>query len=583
MKSLYNWQFRDPDAAIAKNLSNKLEMPEPAARALANRGVSSVDDAIAFMNPSADDMHSPALFHDIAPAVERILRALDNHERILIFGDYDVDGITSTALLVSFLESLGGHVRYYIPERDIEGYGISSDVVRKTGTAGYGLVITVDTGVTAFKEIQLARELGVDVIVTDHHEPPEQLPEAVAVINPKRADSKYPFRELAGVGVAFKLAAAVGEARGIPIETMMERYGEFVALGTVADMVPLVDENRFFANYGLARMPKSRHLGIYSLLEVAGIGERTEMETDHISFGLAPRINAAGRVWRPRAGVELLLAKSPERARLLARKLDDQNKRRMVQENRVFESATAAIKSSPDNGGDSFIVMFDPSWQIGIMGVVASKLMETRRRPVALATLSKNPEDMKSPHPELGRVCQATMRSVPGFDIFQSLNSCSDLLIKFGGHALAAGMKIYEKNIPAFKAEMNRMAAESAEGRSAASDLRIDSELSLNSANLELIRQCRRLKPFGVGNPEPVFASIGVAVLMCRAVGADNSHLQIRVGKGNAVQDCIGFRFCNNWSPDQLMGENIDIAYVLKEDAFGGRPRPKLHLKDIRK
>ncbi len=582
MKPLYQWKLADPDPDITTHLANKLELPRPLARALVNRGVNSPELADRFMNPDASGLHDPFLMHDMEAAVARVLRAIDTHERILVIGDYDVDGITGAALLVSFLEANGGHVRYYIPERETEGYGLSEDMVRKAGGAGYGLIITVDCGISCNREADLAASLGIDLIVTDHHEQPAEIPNAVAVLDPKRADTVYPFRELAGVGVVFKLVTAIGARRGIGLEELLNRYSELVALGTVSDLVPLLDENRFFAKDGLPRMAKSRNLGIFSLLEVANIRSGENIETHHISFGLAPRINAAGRVWRPRAGVELLLATSPERARLIAKKLDEHNRRRITEEASIFDTAVDALDSHESKPNDRVILLFNEDWQIGIIGIVASRLLEKHHRPVILTTLSKNPDDIKRVDPKKGRLCQGSGRSVPGFDLFRALSECTDILVTFGGHALAAGLKIYEADIPRLRERLNAIASVQLGDNLPHPTIDIDAEIPLSAANMELLRQSRRMNPFGAGNPQPLFATNGVSVLQCRAVGESSRHLQLRVGQASSVLDVIGFGFCDHCTPDQVVDEQIDIAYFLKEDNYSGRTRVKLHLKDLR-
>lgn len=582
MNSLFRWVHIDPDPGIISHFTNTLDLPVPLARALANRGIKTVEEAERFMNPGRNDLHDPGLMQDMAPAVERIERALANHERILVLGDYDVDGITGAALLVSFLESRGGHVRYYIPERETEGYGLSEEVVRKSKEAGYALILTVDSGISCNSEARVVKELGMDLIVTDHHEPHSELPEAVAVLDPKRSGSTYPFRDLAGVGVAFKLVSALGERCGVGTDELLERYGEFVALGTVGDMAPLLNENRFLAHYGLEKMPRSRNLGIYSLLEVANIRESERMDAHHISFGLAPRLNAAGRVWRPRAGVELLLATSPERARTIARKLDEQNRRRMTEEAQIVKSAVRIIESRRMLPDTHALVLFGEDWQVGIVGIVASKLMETHHKPIVLTTASKKPADIRNPHPEKGRVCQGSARSIPGFDLYEALTGCSDILISYGGHELAAGLKIYEKDIPILRERLNELVRYRFGDEISRPTLNIDADIPLAAAGLDLLRHSAKMKPFGVGNPQPVFSTKDVTVLQCRGVGAENRHLQLRVGQASCVADAIGFGFCEHWPPDQLAGEMIDLAYVIKEDNFSGRARVKLHLKDMR-
>ncbi len=582
MDSIYNWKDTFPDMEIVDHLSRGLDVPQALARALVNRGIGSIDAARAFMDPDAAILHSPDAMPDMDIASDRVIKALRNHEKILVLGDYDVDGITGTALLVSFLENQGGHVKYYIPDRITEGYGLSSEVVRRSSKAGYGLIVTVDSGISSIEEARVAAELGIDLVITDHHEPHEELPGAVAVLNPKRRDTTYPFRELAGVGVAFKLLLAIGEKLNISSEELLAKYIEIVALGTVGDLVPLLDENRFFVRRGLSKMARSSNLGLYSLLEVSHIREESRLDTYHISFVLAPRINAAGRIWNPRAGVELLMARSAERAHLLACKLDEHNRRRIDEESRIFKYAVENLEDSHDLANDCAIVLFDENWHIGVVGIVASKLMERHHRPVILTTVSKQPNDIKMTHPEKGRVCQGSARSVEGFDLYEALKECSDLLITYGGHALAAGIKIYENDIPEFRRKLGALVSNKLGAGPFRRSLKIDAELPLAGVNMTLLRKSRLMEPCGIGNPKPVFRSSGVSVLHLRPVGADGRHLQLRLGQGDVVHDAIGFGFGDYYSPENLSGEHLDIAFVVKEDNYSGRTKPKLHLKDLR-
>jgi len=584
MNSIYRWISSDPDTNIAFHLAEKFGLTQAVSRILVSRGVSTDEQAEIFLNPNRDSMHSPWLMQDMDKGADRVAAALENHERILVLGDYDVDGITGTAVLCAFLESQGGHVRYHIPERDTEGYGLSAETVKKAKKSGYDLIITVDSGVSNSKEAKLVSDAGMDLVITDHHEPHAELPEAVAVIDPKREDSKYPFRELAGVGVAFKLIEAVGEKRGIDREELLEKYGEFVALGTVGDLMPLVNENRFFVHNGLSRLTRSRNPGIYALIEVSGIKETDQIDTWHISFGLAPRLNAAGRVWRPRAGVELLLSDSPERARLIARKLDQQNRNRMAEEATIFDRAKKMMERDPSLLDPRALVLFDERWPIGVVGIVASKLMETHNRPVLMFTLSKRPADVEIADDVKGRVCQGSARSIPGFDLYEAMTECADLFVSYGGHALAAGAKIYESDLPKLRERLDDIAKRKIGETAEKPTLKIDVEIPLSGATMDLLVQTRRLAPFGVGNPQPVFCTLGLTVISCRPVGAEGKHLQfkLRAPNGAPTIDAIGFGFGDRWRSDQLEGETLDAAYMLKEDTFTGRSRVRLQLKDIR-
>ena len=576
------WELSDPDKEATARVAKHLDVCDAVARALVNRDITGADSADTYFSASLDSLHDPFLMYDMEPAVDRICHALDNNERILILGDYDVDGISGAAVMVSFLRSLGARVNYYIPDRASEGYGLSEEVVRKSHKAEYSLIITVDSGVSAVNEAALATELGLDLIITDHHEPPEKLPQATALLNPKREEDKYPFRDLAGVGVAFKLVCAIGIRRGVPIQDIAANNIELAALGTVADMVPLMGENRIVARRGLAAMAETDNLGLRHLIDLSRYNRDDPPDTHLISFGLAPRINAAGRVWNPRAGVELLLADTEERAQKIARRLDHQNQARIQEEGLMFDQAVDILERSGLDRGDKSIVLFHEDWNVGIVGIVASKLLERHYRPVILLTLSGRPDDVKNPHPERGRVCQGSARSIREVDIHATLCKCEDLLISFGGHPMAAGLKIYERDLPHLRDRLNELIGDLPEQGRYEPVLSIDSEIRLEHADTGLLDQVLKMEPCGVGNPRPVFCARGVTVLETRPCGAEGNHLLMRLGQGHAVCGAIGFRFLDHWAERSLYGNSLDVAFTLKEDNFRNQRNVKLNLIDLR-
>jgi single-stranded-DNA-specific exonuclease len=577
----YAWSISSPDAASVSEIARAIPLHEPIAKALVNRGITSVDVARYYLNPTLDGIHDPYLMRDMDAAVTRVLKALENKERILVLGDYDVDGITGAALLVSFLRELGGHVNYYIPSRVTEGYGLSCDVVRKCQKAGYGLILTVDSGVSAVAEARLARECGMDMIITDHHEPPPELPQVVALLDPKRADCDYPFRDLAGVGVAFKLVCALGERTGFTLEQLLEKYSEIVALGTIGDMVGLLDENRALAHHGLKRMSQTRNLGLHYLLEVSGYADDEQSDTYMISFGLAPRINAAGRMWNPRAAVDLLLCNAADRASQIAERLDHYNRARIREESDIFEQAHRLVTHSDTLDRDKALVLFNENWNIGVVGIVASKLIERYYRPVVLLTQSHRPDDENNPHPEKGRICQGSVRSIVQVDIFDALSRCSELLLSFGGHRLAAGVKIYENDIPKLRDHLNSVISEDAGGGRYYPVIKIDSIISLSDVNFQLLNQSMKMEPCGTGNPKPVFAVKNVAVLDARPCGADGKHLLLRVAGDQAIVNAIGFNFFKHRSPNAIPTGHIDVAFTLKEDCYHNVRSVKMNILDL--
>ncbi len=582
LESIYHWEETTPDKHLLKHLSTSLDLHESYTRAIINRGVTTVESAKLYIEPDAGLMHSPSLMKDMDKATERIVTALSTHQRILVLGDYDVDGVSGTAVLVSFLSSCGGHVNYHIPERATEGYGLSTDVVRKAKNAGYDLIITVDSGISSNEEARVAKEIGIDLIVTDHHEPHEQMPCALAIVNPKRGDDDYPFRELAGVGVVFKLICALAQQLNLDLDEVTNKYIELVALGTIGDLVPLLDENRYFARLGLATMTHTKNKGLYALLDVAKISEDERLDTFHVSFCLAPRINAAGRIWNPRAAVELLLGTSPDKAHKIAEKLDEKNRLRIREEAVIFENAKRSFEDSHSMPDDTVILLFNENWNVGIIGIVASKLMERHYRPVILATVSKQPGDIKLRHPEKGRVCQCSGRSIKGFDMYDALRDCSDLLITYGGHALAAGLKIYEKDLPELRRRFGDIVRNRVGTGLLKPSIMIDADLSLSDISLDFVRRGRILEPCGVGNPKPIFKASDVQILAVRPCGLDGKHIQLKFGQNHDVCDAIGFGLGDHFDASILMGEHVDIAFQLQEDSFGGRPKAKLAIKDMR-
>lgn len=578
----FDWKITGPDPGAVSEISSELNIASPIAKAMVNRGISTKFLADHYLNPSPADIHDPFLLEDMDKAVERTSKAIDNKERILVLGDYDVDGISGAALLVTFLRHIGANVNYYIPDREKEGYGLNVDVVRKCKSAGYGLIITVDSGVSSIKEAQLATELGLDLIIIDHHEPHAMLPEVVALVNPKRPDSAYPFRELAGVGVAFKFVMALGGTKGILTEELLDRYAELVALGTIGDLVGLQDENRVFVSYGLSRMNNPGNLGVHSLIEVSRYREDDRLDTFLVSFGLAPRINAAGRVWNPRAGVELLLTNSPERAAQLAKKLDEYNRARITEESQIFKDAEKLLKETAVTESDRAIVLFNENWNVGIIGIVASRLIERYYMPVILSTLSHKPEDRDTPHPEKGRVCQGSVRSITEVDIYEVLCQCEDILLSYGGHPMAAGIKIYENDIPVLRERLKALISTRMENRRARPAISIDDSLEFSEIDMNLLKQSHVMEPCGVGNPRPVFIARNVTVLDLQPCGAEGKHLRMRLGQNNVSLDAIGFGFGSHWSVQSFNGTNIDIVFTIKEDNFRNRRSIKLHLTDLR-
>ncbi|MEW6203118.1 MAG: DHHA1 domain-containing protein, partial [bacterium] len=430
--------------------------------------------------------------------------------------------------------------------------------------------------------VSLASQLGIDVIILDHHEPHKELPDALAVINPKRADSGYPFRDLAAVGVAYKFIQAAAKKLKLDESDIFEESVEIIALGTIADLMPLVDENRIFVTQGLARMRCSGNPGISALIDVSRFSLEQDVDTYQISFGLAPRLNAAGRIWNPRAGVELLLTKDMPKAISVARRLDEKNRHRMKEEARILDSALKTLERDFDTERDRIIVLENEKWHVGVIGIVASRILERHYRPVILFTLSKRNGDMGNNGGEAERVFAGSARSISEINMCDLLEQASDLMISFGGHSMAAGMKIYEKNIPALRRRLNETVKKSYGTNNFRRNLVLDSKVRLEEITLELLQQAQMMEPCGIGNPRPVFCTEGVDVAEVCTCGADGKHLRMKVKQGRAMLDVIGFGLSHAWKLDELRGQTVDISYTLKEDNFRNRRAVALQLRDIR-
>jgi single-stranded-DNA-specific exonuclease len=568
------WKLSEmPEEARARSkiISDALGIPSLVADLMVQRGIENTSDAEAFLRADLMDLEDPNLLKDMEKAVERIIRGMEENEKIVVYGDYDVDGITSICVLVGVLASLGANVDYYIPDRVDEGYGMNSEAVRSIAKDGASLLITVDCGITAFLEVQLAESLGMDVIVTDHHEPHGELPSAVAVINPKRHDESYPFRDLAGVGVAYKLAQALlMTVKGTPEAlTPADRLLDLVALGTIADVSPLVGENRVFAKQGLAKINRTENLGLRSLIQVCGLRDRM-ITAGTVGFVLAPRLNAAGRIGDASLCVELLLTDSPERAMAIAKFLDNVNSERQEMEMKIFEEASSMVKTCGGQPIDSVLVLANERWHPGVIGIVASRLVEEFNRPTILISLD-------------GDEGRGSGRSIPEFDLYKALSLCSDALLGFGGHKYAAGIAVSRHAIDGFREEINEV------GRSVLSEddflpkVFCHQELALDEIDLDVAKGIAMLAPFGVANPTPVFLSTEVMLKEYRGVGAGGRHLKLRLSQSGREHDGIGFDLGHLTS--QMYSHRvtaIDIIYTIEVNEWNGIIRPQLNVKGLR-
>lgn len=545
------------------------EFPPLIAQIFYNRGITTHDDARRFVG-DGDAFSDPFLMHGMTKAVERICRAISAGEAIAVYGDFDADGVCATALLTHALQTLGAKALPYIPHRIDEGYGLNQDALRELKSKGACVVITVDCGIRSLKEVDGGNELGLDMIVTDHHSVGEILPRAVAVINPKQDGDPYPFKEFAGVGIAFKLAQALAlehveqsaqNGRAVDLDELLD----LVALGTVADLVPLVGENRALVKRGIARLNSTERPGLQALLHQAGAKKRM-VNAGTIGYYLGPRLNAAGRIEHARTAYKLLSTRYPGEAEKLAAELEVTNRERQKKTDELTQKARAMVAALPP--GEYILFAGSPEFHEGIIGLIASKLQEDAYRPAVAMT-----------HQTEGKI-RGSARSIPEFSIIAALDECADLLVRHGGHAAAAGFTVMAENFPALHTRLRHIAERELGRLELAPTLTIDAEASLSDMNWELLKHLRALEPFGYGNREPVFLSKDVLVKTARVVGAD--HLAMTISDGIVVWDAIAFRHKEMLAQLMPLPKQADIVYTLTSKVWGGEERLQLEIKGIR-
>ncbi len=558
-----NWLVSKTNQEFLAYLSSKVSISPVLAQVLVNRGIKDAESITDFLYPSLNNIHDPFLMPDMRKAVDRLKAAVDRDERVFVHGDYDADGVTATALLVSALRKLGLKTSYHIPNRITEGYGISNTGIQKAKGWNADLIITADCGISAETQVATALSMGMDVIVTDHHEPPDKLPEAAAVVDPHRKDSAYPFKYLAGVGVAFKLIQALyQDLRIADYELRVEELLDLVALGTIADSVPLVGENRILVTCGLKRINDSlASTGIQALKEVSGVNGTSRAGS--LSYSLIPRINAAGRLDDAGVVVELFLTDDEAKAEGIALLLDQQNKKRKKIEADVLKAALDMI--DPDDP-DSAIVLSSPEWHPGVIGIVASRLVDMFYRPVFLFSVKDS-------------IAKGSARGVPPFHLYRAIAECSDLLLGYGGHRQAAGLRLDLKNLPAFRSRMNKIVERNLSAEDLIPVLEIDAAIKFSDLSLDLIKELTLLEPYGDSNKQPVLGAKGIEVVSQKIVG--NNHLKMQLKQENLNIDTIGFSMGNQLDK---MGpaSSFDIAFNLCMNEWNGSKNLQLNLKAIR-
>lgn len=547
--------------------ANKSGVPAIIAAVLLNRGIA-ISDFRQFLAKSKQGILSPMSMLGMDEATDRIAEAVKAGESIVVYGDYDVDGITSTTLLYDALKSFGAKVDYYIPDRKDEGYGINIMAVNKLIKSGTKLLITVDCGITAIGEVEFAKLQGMDVIITDHHTCKERIPEAaVAVINPKRPNDEYEFDGLAGVGVAFKVVMGVAMKMGKSAGEYFEKYVDLAAIGTIADVVPLVNENRVIVDRGLALLQNPKRAGLRALLDIAGITDK-KVNCATVAFALAPRLNAAGRMSSATMAVELLLTSDLKRAKELATELDAVNKKRQEIEYEIHRDAVEMINADKDFDKKKVVVLAKEGWHNGVIGIVASRITETYHRPCILISLSDG-------------VGKGSGRSVQGFNLFEALGASRDLLTNYGGHAIASGLGIEEGKIEEFTKRINEYAKENLTEDAMIPRVKIDAVIKAENLSMATAKTLAVLEPFGMGNETPVFALMGAQVVSVSGVGADKKHIRMFIDKDGTRVNCIGFglgEYTNIVTP----GLRVDIAFKIDINTYLGKENLQLVLTDIK-
>jgi len=572
------WKIMPFSEEKAETIAKKFGLHPLVCQIFINRGIVTPEAVQEFLFPDLKSLHNPLILKDISKAVKRISLALERGEKILIFGDYDVDGITASAVLSEFLDNNGGDVSVRLPHRVKEGYGLTKGVVNEAHKKGITLIITVDCGISDHKSAEHAQKLGIDLIVTDHHHPPEELPNAHAIINPRQKECPYPYKDLAGVGVAFKLIHAIlltwqgRQARfgqdGFWLPEL-DNYLDIVCLGTIADVMPLTGENRILAKFGLKALERTKRPGLAALKDVAGIKGK-EMSVYSVGFGLAPRINAIGRICGPEDGLRILRTESEEEAKALADLFDVQNQKRRLIEERILNDARERIKNDIYFHKKMIIILADKNWHPGVIGIVAQRLVEEFYLPTILISVQSG----------IGR---GSARSIPQINIYDLLNQCSFLLKNFGGHAAAAGLSIEEKNIEEFTALADKLIKDRFLLEDLTPEMQIDAEIKRWIIDHNLIEQLSCLDPFGCGNPEPVFCMKGTYMASIPQLLKD-AHLKVNLKYNSYIHEAIGFNMRSIWE-DMISSSYTkiwDVAFSPQINNWQGQNKIQLKLKDVK-
>ena len=556
------WEFFNSDKEKIDELVTNLGISELLATVLVNRGIVDEEEIKIFLNPTRSDFHNPYLMPDMEIAVDRIIKAIETNEKVMIYGDYDVDGITSITVLKKFLKERGLEAGHRIPNRLKEGYGLNENAIKEIAEERYKLIITVDCGISGNNEIDLAYSLGMEVIVTDHHEPLEILPKALAIIDCKRKDNKYPFKSLAGVGVVFKLIQAISIKLGLEEKEFL-KYLDLVSIGTISDIVPLIDENRVIAKLGLKLAEVTKIPGLKSLLISAGY---KEVNSNTVSFGIAPRINACGRMGYEEDALKLFLTENLVEAGEITENLNKYNKERQEIEKRIFEEAIQKIET--ENLKDNHVIVVgSENWHHGVIGIVASKITDLYFKPSILICFE-------------GEHGNGSGRSIPGFDLHDALCKSSDYLEKYGGHEMAVGLSLNKNKFKEF-AEKFEEIAKDAHTEEITPVIKVDKEIMLKDINVQNVNDLKLLEPFGEANKMPIFIYKNLKIDSIRAL-SEGRHLKLTLKDNNAIINAIGFNM-GRYAEEYLIGDKIDVIGILEINSFNGEKLVQINMKDIRR
>ena len=565
-----NWhikQLTPEQQTTAERLSTELEISPVAARLLADRGIRTAAEARAYIRPSLDSLHDPFLMKDMGAAVDRLCSAIDNHERIMVYGDYDVDGTTAVALMYSFLKTQTDNLIYYIPDRYTEGYGISTKGIDTAKEKGCTLVIALDCGIKAVDKMEYANSLGVDFIICDHHTPGDTIPKAVAVLNMKRADCLYPFKELSGCGVGFKLAQAYALRRGMDMQEVY-RLLPLLAMSIASDIVPVTGENRILAFYGLRALNAFPSVGMQAIMQVAGIEGKTITINDLV-YKFGPRINAAGRIKSGAEAVRLLITDDAEAALRFAQDIDSYNQDRRDFDSKTTDEALEQLAKDPMNSSRFTTVVFSPEWHKGVVGIAASRLTETYYRPTIVLTAGDDD------------IISGSARSVSDFDIYSAIDSCRDLLTNFGGHKFAAGLSMHRKDLPEFQRRFEQYVASHITPEQQCPTLDIEAEVELSDMNWKMYKILQCLEPFGPGNERPLFLCRHLINNRNTRAVSDGRHLHLDLTDCVVAMDGIAFGQGDKATHLQN-GKAIDICFYLEENSYRGRTTLQMNAQDIK-